>query len=35
MAFFPVDLDKSLPTHKRGYTTTIMKKNQSAMKTKK
>ncbi len=33
--FYPVDMDKSLPSHKRGYTTTIVKKATSGTKCKK
>lgn len=33
--FYPLDLDKSLPSHKRGYTTTVSKKTPSGSKNKK
>lgn len=35
LPFYHVDLDKSLPTHKRGYTTTVIKKTASGTKNRK
>jgi hypothetical protein len=33
--FYPIELDKSLPNHKRGLTTAIIKKTASSTKSKK